>query len=66
MYFCFVAIKAFSAIGNHLQKRRQNDLWDTYGIATNGVEDPAEKDEELLTKLRMNSLTARHKEQEVY
>ncbi|KAL2727319.1 protein PFC0760c-like isoform X2 [Vespula squamosa] len=50
-----IAKKAFTNLGEHLQRARRNDYWDTFSLSLeNKQEDPALKDQELAQKLRTN------------
>ncbi|XP_035737662.1 protein PFC0760c-like [Vespa mandarinia] len=50
-----IAKKAFTNLGEHLQRARRNDYWDTFSLSLeNKQEDPALKDHELAQKLRTN------------
>lgn len=48
------AEKAFKELGEHLQRTRQNDYWDTFSLYLENTEDPAIKDENLARKLADN------------
>lgn len=59
------AAEAFREIGNHLQKRRRLELWDSLGAFAMEGEDPALADPNLKAILEENDKTYRRKEQEV-
>lgn len=48
------AEKAFKELGEHLQRTRRNDYWDTFSLYLENTEDPATKDENLARKLAEN------------
>lgn len=51
----FIAKKAFIDLGEHLQRCRRNDYWDTFSLfLENKEDDPALKDMELAEKLMQN------------
>lgn len=52
--FLFLAQEAFLQIGEALQKRRKNDLYETASYFTGTQKDPALEDTELQTKLNQN------------
>lgn len=57
-----VAKKAFTGLGEHLQRCRRNDYWDTFSLFLEGKEDdPALKDTELAEKLIQNKKTGETK-----
>nr|KAF7427722.1 hypothetical protein H0235_007416 [Vespula pensylvanica] len=50
-----IAKKAFTNLGEHLQRARRNDYWDTFSLCLeNKQEDPALIDRDLAQKLRTN------------
>nr|XP_050850037.1 protein PFC0760c-like isoform X2 [Vespula vulgaris] len=50
-----IAKKAFTNLGEHLQRARRNDYWDTFSLCLeNKQEDPALIDQDLAQKLRTN------------
>ncbi|XP_011141623.1 probable GPI-anchored adhesin-like protein PGA55 isoform X2 [Harpegnathos saltator] len=50
-----MAKKAFTELGEYLQRARRNDYWDTFSLyLENAEEDPALKDKELASKLAVN------------
>ncbi|KAK2584020.1 hypothetical protein KPH14_006476 [Odynerus spinipes] len=52
---CQIAKKAFIDLGEHLQRARRNDYWDTFSLfLENKPDDPALKNQELAQKLRKN------------
>lgn len=52
-----LAKKAFQELGEHLQRSRKNDYWDTFSLyLENAKEDPAVKDEALKRKLNDNQV----------
>ncbi|XP_067211314.1 glutamic acid-rich protein-like [Linepithema humile] len=52
-----LAKKAFQELGEHLQRSRQNDYWDTFSLyLDNAKEDPAVKDQALARKLADNRM----------
>lgn len=53
-YIYIVAEKAFKELGEHLQRTRRNDYWDTFSLYLENTEDPAIKDENLARKLAEN------------
>ncbi|XP_020285817.1 death domain-associated protein 6-like [Pseudomyrmex gracilis] len=57
-----MAKKAFKEIGEHLQRIRRNDYWDTFSLyLENTEEDPATKNEELAKKLSENRVEGEKK-----
>lgn len=54
-FVCVAAKKAFVEVGEHLQRARRHDYWDTFSLYLEKTEeDPALKDRELSTKLSNN------------
>ncbi|XP_036138605.1 DNA ligase 1 isoform X2 [Monomorium pharaonis] len=51
-----IAEKAFKEIGEHLQRTRRNDYWDTFSLFLENKEDPATKDRNLAKKLADNRI----------
>ncbi|XP_012140009.1 daxx-like protein isoform X2 [Megachile rotundata] len=50
-----IAKKAFTELGEYLQRCRRNDYWDTFSLSLeNKEDDPALKDSQLAEKLRQN------------
>ncbi|KAL6264467.1 hypothetical protein P5V15_004575 [Pogonomyrmex californicus] len=51
-----IAKKAFRELGEHLQRARRNDYWDTFSLYLENSEDPAVKDKNLAKKLSDNRI----------
>ncbi|XP_071558166.1 uncharacterized protein Daxx [Temnothorax nylanderi] len=49
-----IARKAFKDLGEHLQRMRRSDYWDTFSLYLENTEDPAIKDKNLARKLTDN------------
>ncbi|XP_015181389.1 PREDICTED: death domain-associated protein 6-like isoform X2 [Polistes dominula] len=62
-----IAKKAFTDLGEHLQRARRIDYWDTFSLSLeNKEEDPALKDQELAKKLRDNHVIGQQKLSKIF
>ncbi|XP_043500422.1 death domain-associated protein 6-like isoform X1 [Polistes fuscatus] len=62
-----IAKKAFTDLGEHLQRARRIDYWDTFSLSLeNKQDDPALKDQELAQKLRKNQEIGQQKLTQIF
>lgn len=62
-----IAKKAFTDLGEHLQRARRIDYWDTFSLfLENKQDDPALKDQELAQKLRKNQELGQQKLTQIF
>ncbi|XP_063984172.1 death domain-associated protein 6-like [Diachasmimorpha longicaudata] len=61
-----LAQKAFSDLGNHLQKVRKDDLLDSFALILENESDPAVENPVLLKKLEVNKIAGKKKMDEIF